>query len=555
MPPITTDPTLALPPIEPIVTVRPSQSRQSADSFDDHLQRAGNASDERTGRPQRQSDETSDGPSATQTGQAGRRETDGPQRETTAKTGDPGDGRPLAEEADAADEEHEITDTGPSAEQLVETSPAIAVAASTDSAATEPQAEQAALGEEPDGLAGRVNATSQNTETTLATHHETPGDGGATLQSSASPQHPDAANDTLPPLQHPASPAAGQSITAIAPNAEQTTKSQLTIGKELDAGSVNGVANPSTDKREASSNTAPVPLSSKDQVAAKRLEADKTADSNGSERPSGSRRTRGGRTAATTERASYGEGAVDSRRVPTVPGDAPATTRPTAAIVPAAAEVGERTSGEAGLAAQAAAKSIVNPAPTIAAREMTLATAPTAGPERIATPDAGRATSRAPDAATGDATRSEVDRVRFVERVSRAFRSAGERGAPLRLRLSPPQLGSLKLEVTLRGGVMAARIETETSEARTLLLENLPALRERLAEHDIKVSRFDVDLGGRATDDRAGQQPGQPGFERQPLAGEGGAHRRRSLDRAPAPAVAPTIPRGTASDGRLNVVI
>lgn len=91
---------------------------------------------------------------------------------------------------------------------------------------------------------------------------------------------------------------------------------------------------------------------------------------------------------------------------------------------------------------------------------------------------------------------AEVDRVRFVQRVARAFQHIGEEGGQIRLRLSPPSLGSLQIEVALRGGELTARLQTETAAAKNLLLDNLPLLRERLAQQDIKVTRFDVDLLG-----------------------------------------------------------
>ncbi len=62
------------------------------------------------------------------------------------------------------------------------------------------------------------------------------------------------------------------------------------------------------------------------------------------------------------------------------------------------------------------------------------------------------------------------------------------------MRLSPPELGSMKLELTVRDGVMTARVQTETDSARNMLLDHLPALRERLADHNITIERFDVDL-------------------------------------------------------------
>ena len=72
--------------------------------------------------------------------------------------------------------------------------------------------------------------------------------------------------------------------------------------------------------------------------------------------------------------------------------------------------------------------------------------------------------------------------------------AAPQRGGLLRLRLRPPELGSLRLEVSLQDGNLSARIETETQAAKTLLLDQLPQLRDRLAEQGFRVARFDVDV-------------------------------------------------------------
>lgn len=101
----------------------------------------------------------------------------------------------------------------------------------------------------------------------------------------------------------------------------------------------------------------------------------------------------------------------------------------------------------------------------------------------------------------------QFDQVRFVQRVARAFESAEQRGGPIRLRLSPPELGSLRLEVKVEGHVMLARVEAETPAARTLLLDNLGVLRERLAQQDIRIEQFDIDLLDRQSQSSAdGQQ-------------------------------------------------
>jgi flagellar hook-length control protein FliK len=108
---------------------------------------------------------------------------------------------------------------------------------------------------------------------------------------------------------------------------------------------------------------------------------------------------------------------------------------------------------------------------------------------------AGQASGAASNSGGGSTSgTNEVDRVRFVQRVARAFQAADEDGGQIRLRLSPPELGSMKLEITMQGGTMTAHVETETSAARNMLLDNLPALRQRLADQNIKIGQFDVDL-------------------------------------------------------------
>lgn len=105
-----------------------------------------------------------------------------------------------------------------------------------------------------------------------------------------------------------------------------------------------------------------------------------------------------------------------------------------------------------------------------------------------------------------------ADRLRFMHRVEGAVRRAQERDGRVQVRLSPPELGSLRIELALQNGVLTAKIEAETPMARNLLLDSLPALRERLAQQDIRVEKFDVDLrqdtGGKSgSDDRSADQP------------------------------------------------
>jgi flagellar hook-length control protein FliK len=148
---------------------------------------------------------------------------------------------------------------------------------------------------------------------------------------------------------------------------------------------------------------------------------------------------------------------------------------------------------------------------------------------------------------------TEAERVRFVQRVARAFHSMSDEGGEVRLRLSPPELGSLRLEVSLRDGVLSARLEAETSSARNLLLDNLPALRERLAEQNIKVERFDVDVREEQRQSSREQWTGQPDVPRQ-----GQRERPRGQEIKRAGAIAASESRGAIrgdSARELNIVI
>lgn len=105
----------------------------------------------------------------------------------------------------------------------------------------------------------------------------------------------------------------------------------------------------------------------------------------------------------------------------------------------------------------------------------------------------------------------EVDSARLLTRVVRAFSAAQERDGEVRLRLSPPELGALRLEIRVENGALTAQLQTETDSARTAIIDNLPVLRERLAEQGVRIERFDVDLmqrqPGGMPDQSGGRQP------------------------------------------------
>ena len=126
---------------------------------------------------------------------------------------------------------------------------------------------------------------------------------------------------------------------------------------------------------------------------------------------------------------------------------------------------------------------------------------PPAAAQAVDSVDAGSA-SRGPT--TGPETLTRVQQQRVIERVHRALMAAQQRGTPLRLRLSPPELGSLQLELQLQRGRLHVRFQTETETAKQVLLDQWPQLRSRLENQGLRVGTFDVSWNG----------PGTPGDAR-----------------------------------------
>ncbi len=145
---------------------------------------------------------------------------------------------------------------------------------------------------------------------------------------------------------------------------------------------------------------------------------------------------------------------------------------------------------------------------------------------------------------------SDSQHARLLQRVQRAFRAAEEKGSEIQIRLSPPELGSMKLELSLTSGVLTAKLEVETQRAQTILLDSLPQLRERLAEQGIRIEKFDVNLQQR---DSGGQQPQQQPFqpERSPRSSSAGSRAAAETNTNES-----RIPQRASFDPtRLNVIV
>jgi flagellar hook-length control protein FliK len=64
------------------------------------------------------------------------------------------------------------------------------------------------------------------------------------------------------------------------------------------------------------------------------------------------------------------------------------------------------------------------------------------------------------------------------------------------MRLEPPELGALRIELSLDGDRLQARLTAEIADARQLIETHLPELRQALQAHKLDLVNVQVDLGG-----------------------------------------------------------
>ena len=94
-------------------------------------------------------------------------------------------------------------------------------------------------------------------------------------------------------------------------------------------------------------------------------------------------------------------------------------------------------------------------------------------------------------------------------------RSTGSDGSPLRFRLNPENLGSLRVEISQDRNGAAVRLTTDTEAARAIIAEAQPRLVAEARAQGIRISEAHVDLGGQTASGDPGWQKG--GFEEAPL--------------------------------------
>jgi flagellar hook-length control protein FliK len=141
------------------------------------------------------------------------------------------------------------------------------------------------------------------------------------------------------------------------------------------------------------------------------------------------------------------------------------------------------------------------------------------------------ATGAAGQTAAPPNTQTQDQPSQVVNRVVRGLSSmVGQRGGVLNMRLQPPELGQLRVQMTIARGVVTAQFQPASTEVQAILDRSLATLRSALESHGLTVERLSVQgvqqhAGGQAARDTGDEQTHQQ--RNQHDAGEGQSRGRR----------------------------
>jgi flagellar hook-length control protein FliK len=117
--------------------------------------------------------------------------------------------------------------------------------------------------------------------------------------------------------------------------------------------------------------------------------------------------------------------------------------------------------------------------------------APTAAAQPVSQPHAAQPSPANAQLPLHDAPSAQDEA--NVGRVSRGLQAAvNQRGGTVTLRLHPPEMGFLRIEMSVKDGVVTARMSAEMESARTLLQSQVAQLRHALQSQGLSVDRLEV---------------------------------------------------------------
>ncbi len=148
---------------------------------------------------------------------------------------------------------------------------------------------------------------------------------------------------------------------------------------------------------------------------------------------------------------------------------------------------------------------------------------PASGTRTVVGDRAGLAGSPAP--VTGNALQGAADTSAGLVRGLNAM--VNHSGGVMTMRLEPPELGQVRVQMTIAQGTVTAHFQPATAEAQAILERSIPALRAALEAHGLAAERLTVQSAPQPAASARDQAHDQPGQERHHQDAGGGESRGR----------------------------
>ena len=81
-----------------------------------------------------------------------------------------------------------------------------------------------------------------------------------------------------------------------------------------------------------------------------------------------------------------------------------------------------------------------------------------------------------------------------LDQVAHGIQVSHQSGERMQLHLRPPELGNVQIDVSMRDGLLSARLEAQSPATHQLLSDNLSQLKDSLAQQGVQVDRLEVGL-------------------------------------------------------------
>ncbi len=101
----------------------------------------------------------------------------------------------------------------------------------------------------------------------------------------------------------------------------------------------------------------------------------------------------------------------------------------------------------------------------------------------------GSTSQAAPNTQTQDASNTQLNTARIARGLQNAVQ---QKGGAVTLRLTPPEMGTVRIQLQMQNGTVTAQFHAETESTRTLLSQQMSQLRSSLEQQGLTVDRLGV---------------------------------------------------------------